>query len=66
MAHLDALIQYVNEGRNIGLSLAVTTQNPAGLHQSIQRNADVLIVHKIGLKKDLPGSRGNVKKFTYT
>ena len=37
----NALIQYVNEGRNVGLSLAVTTQNPAGLHQSIQRNVEI-------------------------
>ena len=56
-----ALIQYVNEGRNIGLSLAVTTQNPAGLHQSIQRNADVLIVHKIGLKKDLQAAEAMLR-----
>jgi DNA helicase HerA-like ATPase len=56
-----ALVQYVNEGRNIGLSLAVTTQNPAGLHQSIQRNADVLIVHKIGLKNDLKASEGMLR-----
>ncbi len=59
-----ALIQYVNEGRNIGLSLAVTTQNPAGLHQSIQRNADVLIVHKIGLKKDLQAAEGMLRNTT--
>ena len=57
----NALIQYVNEGRNVGLSLAVTTQNPAGLHQSIQRNADVIIVHKIGLKKDLQAAEGMLR-----
>ena len=59
-----ALIQYVNEARNIGLTLAVTTQNYAVLHQSIQRNADVLIVHKIGLKKDLQAAEGMLRNTT--
>lgn len=45
--------KYVNEGRNIGLSLAVTTQQPSGLDAAIRRNADVVIVHRITMQADL-------------
>jgi DNA helicase HerA-like ATPase len=48
-----ALKKYVNEGRNIGLSLAVTTQQPSGLDASIRRNADVLLIHRITMQADL-------------
>ncbi len=47
------LKKYVNEGRNIGLSLAVTTQQPSGLDAAIRRNADVLLIHKITMQADL-------------
>lgn len=47
------LKKYVNEGRNIGLSIAVTTQQPSGLDASIRRNADILLVHKITMEADL-------------
>jgi len=47
------LKRYVNEGRNLGLSLAITTQQPSGLDGAIRRNADVLFIHSISMKGDL-------------
>lgn len=47
------LKKYVNEGRNMGLSVAVTTQQPSGLDSSIRRNADVLLIHKMTMEADL-------------
>jgi len=47
------LKQYINEGRNIGLSIAATTQQPSGLDAAIRRNADVLIVHSITMTSDI-------------
>ena len=47
------LKKFVNEGRNIGLSIAVTTQQPSGLDSSIRRNADILIIHSITMKSDI-------------
>lgn len=47
------LKKFVNEGRNIGLSIAVTTQQPSGLDSAIRRNADILIVHSITMKSDI-------------
>ena len=58
---LNALKQYVNEGRNLGLSLATTTQNPAGINSSVQRNADILIVHKIGTDTDIKAAEGMLR-----
>jgi len=47
------LKKFVNEGRNIGLSIAVTTQQPSGLDSSIRRNADILLIHSITMKGDI-------------
>jgi hypothetical protein len=47
------LKKYVNEGRNIGLSIAVTTQQPSGLDSAIRRNADILVIHSITMSADL-------------
>lgn len=53
MGSKEPLKRYVNEGRNSGLSIAVTTQQPSGLDSAIRRNADVLLVHKITMQADL-------------
>jgi len=58
---LKPLTQYVNEGRNLGLSLAITTQNPSGIHTSVQRNADILVIHKIGITSDLQAAEGMLR-----
>lgn len=54
----EPLKKYVNEGRNIGLSIAVTTQQPSGLDAAIRRNADILIVHSITMSSDLEVTEG--------
>jgi DNA helicase HerA-like ATPase len=53
-----SLKKYVNEGRNIGLSIAVTTQQPSGLDAAIRRNADILVIHSITMKGDLEVTEG--------
>lgn len=47
------LKKYVDEGRNLGLSIIVATQNPAGLDPSLQRNADMLLVHSLSRHDDI-------------
>jgi len=54
----EPLKKYVNEGRNIGLSIAVTTQQPSGLDAAIRRNADILVVHSITMSGDLEVTEG--------
>jgi len=58
IASKNPLKRYVNEGRNVGLSIAVTTQQPSGLDAAIRRNADILIVHSITMKRDLEVTEG--------
>ncbi len=54
----EPLKKYVNEGRNLGLSIVVATQNPSALDQSIRRNADVLIIHSISMRDDITAAEG--------
>ncbi|MEX2128248.1 MAG: zonular occludens toxin domain-containing protein [Xanthobacteraceae bacterium] len=52
------LKKYVDEGRNLGLSIVVATQQPAGLDPSIQRNADLLIIHSLSHQDDIAAAQG--------
>jgi uncharacterized protein len=54
------LKKYVDEGRNLGLSIVVATQQPSGLDPSIQRNADLLIVHSLSHKDDISAAEGMI------
>jgi hypothetical protein len=52
------LKKYVDEGRNLGLSIVVATQEPAGLDPSLQRNADMLLVHALSHHDDIAAAQG--------
>jgi len=52
------LRKLITEGRNIGLSAVVATQQPSGLDTSIQRNADTLIVHSMSMRDDIAATEG--------
>ena len=56
----EPLKKYINEGRNLGLSIAVATQQPSGLDSSIRRNADVLIIHSMTMRDDIQAAEGMV------
>jgi hypothetical protein len=45
--------RYIDEGRNLGLSIVVATQQPAGLDQSVVRNADLLLFHSMTAGDDI-------------
>lgn len=53
IASRDILKKYVNEGRNLGLSIVVATQQPSGLDPAIQRNADILVMHSMSMGDDI-------------
>ncbi len=57
------LKKYVNEGRNLGLSIVVATQNPSALDPSIRRNADILIIHSMSMRDDITSAEGMVNTF---
>ena len=54
------LKKYVDEGRNLGLSIVAATQQPSGLDASIQRNADVLLVHSLSHRDDIQAAQGMI------
>ena len=58
------LKKYVDEGRNLGLSIVVATQQPSGLDPSIQRNADVILVHSLSHQDDIVAARGMLNAST--
>lgn len=54
------LKKYVDEGRNLGLSIVAATQQPSGLDPSIQRNADVLLIHALSHHDDMQAAQGMI------
>jgi hypothetical protein len=54
------LKKYVDEGRNLGLSIVVATQQPSGLDPSLQRNADMLIIHALSHYDDIMAAQGMI------
>jgi hypothetical protein len=52
------LRRLITEGRNIGLSAVVATQQPSGLDTSIQRNADALLIHSMSMRDDIAAAEG--------
>lgn len=54
------LKKYVDEGRNLGLSIVVATQQPSGLDPSIQRNADMLLAHSLSHRDDIQAAEGMI------
>jgi hypothetical protein len=58
------LKKYVDEGRNLGLSIVVATQQPSGLDGSIQRNADVLFIHSLSHRDDIVAAEGMLNTAT--
>lgn len=54
------LKKYVDEGRNLGLSIVVATQQPSGLDPSIQRNADMLLIHALSHHDDIAAAMGMI------
>ena len=60
VASRKPLKKYVSEGRNLGLSIVVATQHPAGLDPSIQRNADMLLIHALSHRDDINAAEGMI------
>lgn len=63
VASREPLKKYVNEGRNLGLSIVVATQQPSGLDPAIQRNADILIIHSMSMSDDIQTAERMVNTF---
>lgn len=60
-AATDVLTRYVREGRNFGLSLAVTTQQPAAIDPRVMAQVDTLIAHTLTVRSDVKYILTNLK-----
>ena len=49
----STLIQYVKEGRNHGLSLVVTSQQPSAIHPEVLSQIDCVVSHRLTIKSDI-------------
>ena len=49
----SVLIQYVKEGRNHGLSLAITSQQPSAIHPEVLSQVDCVIAHRLTVQSDI-------------
>jgi hypothetical protein len=66
IASRKPLKKYVDEGRNLGLSIVVATQQPSGLDPSLQRNADMLLIHSLSHHDDIVAAEGMINTATPT
>jgi uncharacterized protein len=57
----DILTRFVREGRNFGLSLAVTTQQPSSIDPRVMAQVDTLIAHTLTVRADLNYVLSNLK-----
>lgn len=57
----ETLVKMIREGRNFGISVAITTQQPTALDERVMAQVDTLIVHKLTVKKDIDAVNNNSK-----
>jgi hypothetical protein len=55
------LLRFVREGRNFGLSLAFTSQQPTALDPKIMAQVDTMLVHTLTVQKDISAVLNNLK-----
>lgn len=55
------LLRFVREGRNFGLSLAFTTQQPSAIDPRIMAQVDLQVAHTLTVNKDIASILGNLK-----
>jgi uncharacterized protein len=57
----EILLRFVREGRNFGLSLAFTTQQPSAIDSRIMAQVDTFLVHTLTVQRDLQNVLTNQK-----
>jgi DNA helicase HerA-like ATPase len=57
----ETLLRFVREGRNFGLSLAFTTQQPTALDGRVMAQVDTFIVHTLTVQRDIAAVTANLK-----
>jgi uncharacterized protein len=60
------LLRFVREGRNFGLSLGFTTQQPSAIDSRVMAQVDTLISHTLTVQKDIANVLANLKSLEPT
>ena len=55
------LVRFVREGRNFGLSMVISTQQPAAIDSRVMAQVDILIAHTLTVRQDVNYVFGNTK-----
>lgn len=55
------LTRFVREGRNFGLSMAISTQQPQAIDPKVMSQVDILVVHTLTLQSDINYVLNNIK-----
>jgi uncharacterized protein len=58
---LDSVVRFVREGRNFGLSFALTAQQPSSIDARIMAQADTIVCHQLTVQSDIARMRDNMK-----
>lgn len=57
----EALVRFAKEGRNYGLSLAITSQQPTAVDARLMSQVETLLVHQLTVKADIDVALRSVK-----
>ncbi|MHA1400212.1 MAG: ATP-binding protein [Candidatus Heimdallarchaeaceae archaeon] len=57
----DLIVKYVKEGRNYGLSLIITTQQPNAIDSKVMTQVDTMFIHQLSSGKDINYILDNLK-----
>src|SRR5262249_50968018 len=57
----DLFIRLVKEGRNVGLSAVVATQQPSALDQRVLSQVETFLAHQLVTEADIRAVRDNLK-----
>jgi DNA helicase HerA-like ATPase len=57
----EILLRFVREGRNFGLSLGFTTQQPSAIDPRITAQVDTVVAHTLTVQRDLQNVLANLK-----
>jgi DNA helicase HerA-like ATPase len=55
------MIRLVKEGRNIGLSFALTTQQPNAIDSRVMSQVETFLIHQLTSRQDIDNVRNNLK-----
>ena len=55
------LARFVREGRNFGLSMVISTQQPSAIDQKVMSQVDILVVHTLTVRNDISYIMNNLK-----